>query len=42
MNKGGFVVVAMIFVGLFAILAGWTAANIVKVHKADNALITAR
>lgn len=37
-NRGGFVVLALIFVGLFAVLAGWTAGNIVKAHRADNAL----
>jgi hypothetical protein len=39
MNRSGFVVVAMIFVGLFAILAGWTARDIIKRHQADTALV---
>jgi hypothetical protein len=39
MNRSGFVVVALVFVGLFALLAGWTARDIVKVHQADNQLV---
>lgn len=34
MNRSGFVVIAILFVGLFALLAGWTARDIVARHNA--------
>ena len=38
MNRSGIVVLAALFVGLFALLAGWTAGRAIKAHQADNKL----
>ena len=39
MNKSGVVVLAALFVGLFALLLGWTAGRAIKAHQADNELV---
>lgn len=39
MNRSGFVVIAMVFVGLFALLAGWTARDVIVKHNHDTEIV---
>ena len=38
-NQRGVVVLAALFIGLFAVLAGWLAGRVVKVHRQDEQMI---